>query len=82
MKMLSHLQYLLDFNFSNFTICEHFMYGKQARPSHKKSCAKQNNEPLELVHCDVCGPMPTISLGGALYFITFIDDATLKGFVV
>ena len=29
---------------------------------------------LELVHSDVCGPMPTESIGGCKYFMTFIDD--------
>jgi hypothetical protein len=31
---------------------------------------------LELVHIDVCGPMQTKSLGGASYFLIFIDDRT------
>ena len=29
---------------------------------------------LELIHLDVCGPMKNISIGGARYFLTFIDD--------
>ena len=33
------------------------------------------------MHSDVCGPMPVLSLGGALYFVTFIDDATRKVWV-
>ena len=53
------------------------MYGKQAVNSHtivnQKRC-----EPLELVHSDVCGPMPMVSLGGASYFVTFIDDFSCK----
>ncbi len=31
-------------------------------------------EPLDLVHTDVCGKLNTKSLGGAEYFLTFIDD--------
>ena len=30
------------------------------------------------VHSDVCGPMPHQSLGGASYFISFINDSTRK----
>lgn len=32
------------------------------------------SEPLSLLNSDVCGPMPTLSLGGASYFVTFMDD--------
>lgn len=47
-----------------------------------KICAKPfksysqiySKEILELVHTDLCGPFKVKSLGGALYFITFIDD--------
>ena len=35
-------------------------------------------ELLELVHSDLCGPMKTKTLGGALYFVTFIDDCSRK----
>ena len=34
----------------------------------------QSKKILELVHSDVAGPMKTESLGGARYFVTFIDD--------
>ena len=37
--------------------------------------------PLDLVHMDVCGPIPIRTLGGALYFATFIDDATREVWV-
>ena len=30
------------------------------------------------MHSDVCGPMPMASMGGALYFVTFIDDFSQK----
>ena len=29
---------------------------------------------LQLVHSDVCTPMPVDSLGGHKYFVTFVDD--------
>ena len=33
---------------------------------------------LEQMYSDVCGPMRDKSLGGASYFVTFIDDASRK----
>jgi len=35
-------------------------------------------EVLEFIHSDVCGPMKTQSLGGAMYFVTFINDFSRK----
>ena len=35
---------------------------------------------LDLIHSDLCGPMPK-SLGGAQYFVTFIDDHSRKTWV-
>ena len=33
---------------------------------------------LDLVYSDVCGPMKTKTLGGSLYFVTFINDHSRK----
>jgi transposase InsO family protein len=54
--------------------CEACALGKQHReefPIHKE---KRQTEILELIHTDVCGPMQTRSLGGASYFLIFVDD--------
>ena len=78
MKVLARLEYVPSFNFSDFSVCEHCVYGKHVRKPHKRKLVQREREKLELVHSDVCGPMPTLSLGGASYFVTFIDDATRK----
>jgi hypothetical protein len=36
---------------------------------------------LELVHSDVCGPMPSTSLNRYLYYVSFIDDYSRKTWV-
>ncbi|GAQ92987.1 hypothetical protein KFL_012360020 [Klebsormidium nitens] len=51
-------------------VCEPCIMGKQTRkPFPKESDSKESTEPLELVHMDVCGPMPrdgATDHGGAL----------------
>ena len=80
MENLTRFGYLPALPYLNFPFCEFCVYGKHAKSSHK-SLDKKQLQPLELVHSDVCGPMRTRSLGGGLYFITFIDDATIKVWV-
>ena len=33
-------------------------------------------ETLELVHGDLCGPIPSATLGGRKYFILLLDDCS------
>ena len=73
MKVLSRFGYVLGYNFSDFPICEYCLYGKQTQSPHKRGSSRKS-EPLALVHSDVCGPMPRLSMGGAAYFVTFVDD--------
>ena len=55
--------------------CEPCLKGKQHRlPFPDSETATQR--PLELLHMDLCGPLPTASLGGASYVATFLDDYT------
>jgi len=32
--------------------------------------------PLQLIHTDVCGPIPVTSTGGAVYFVSVMDDCS------
>jgi hypothetical protein len=38
----------------------------------------QEKKDLELIHSDVFGPIPIPSLGGSLYYVSFIDDFSRK----
>ena len=65
-----------DFDASQqLTFCETCPQGKQHRTSFSPS-SRRADEPLALVHSDVCGKINTKSLGGSEYFLTFIDDKT------
>nr|CAD1817932.1 unnamed protein product [Ananas comosus var. bracteatus] len=58
-------------------ICEGCIIGKQTRLPFMSSKTKFVTKPLNLVHIDICGPLPE-SRGGNKYFIGFIDDCTRK----
>ena len=78
MKEFSCFGYFPAFNFQDFSVCEHCLFvGKQTQSTHKKGSTRKI-ELLQLVHSDVCGPMPMASMGGALYFVMFIDDFSQK----
>ncbi|GAB4814243.1 hypothetical protein N2152v2_001289 [Parachlorella kessleri] len=55
------------------SFCEPCATGKQHRQPFQAS-QHAAMQPLELVHTDVCGPLPVTSLGGSSYFVTLLDD--------
>ena len=57
--------------------CVDCIHGKQHRVAFRSSIPSRKPNILDLVHTDVC-TMQTKSLGGALYFVTFIDDCSRK----
>ena len=50
--------------------------GKHHRSHFPTSGGTRSKEFLGLVYSDLCGKINTQSLGGAEYFLTFIDDKT------
>ena len=79
MEQLALFGYLPSLKFSDLKKCEFCLYGRQVQIPHKRA-SNQKLQLLELVHTDVC-EMPTVSLGGAKYILSFIDDATRKVWV-
>lgn len=55
-------------------MCEACVMGKISQCPHKQLDDRASNAPLELVHIDVCGPLPTKSLGGNKYILVIVDD--------
>jgi hypothetical protein len=41
----------------------------------------EGKRSFELVHANICGPMRTISIFGARFFLLFVDDFTRKMWV-
>jgi hypothetical protein len=58
-------------------ICKGCALGKNIKKPFPSS-NNRSKEILDLIHSDVCGPMPVKSLGGSLYYVTFIDDYSRK----
>lgn len=52
--------------------CVACVQGKHTRSSFHCSSSRAQN-PLDLVHSDVCGPVEVSSIGGSRYFVTFVD---------
>ena len=66
MEILSRFGYVPSLNSENFSTFEHCIYGNKKKSSLKR-IGKRNSEPIESIHNDISGPMPTILLGGASY---------------
>jgi hypothetical protein len=54
--------------------------GKNIKNPFPKRDSKEEGV-LELIHLDVCGPMPSTSLSGYVYYVSFIDDYSSKTWV-
>ena len=59
---------------ATLSFCEGCVAGKMTRKSFKPVGEIRSKKRLQLIHSDICGPMPTESIGGHKYFVTFIDD--------
>lgn len=55
-------------------LCEPCVMGKLVQKPHRLIENKYTKQPLELVHIDLCGPMPVESLNGSRYIFVIVDD--------
>jgi transposase InsO family protein len=61
-------------------VCKGCAHGKNIKNPFPKNDNKEEGI-LELIHSDVCGPMPSTSLSGYVYYVSFIDDYSCKTWV-
>ena len=61
--------------------CTSCQLGKQVKTKMPKEATFHATKILQLIHSNVCGPFCTNSLGGARYFVTFIDDFSRKTWI-
>ena len=69
-----------DFRTAGDTICEPCILAKHHKAPFPSS-KRVSSRALELLHMDLCGPMPVSSLGGRKYVATFLDDYSKMSFV-
>ncbi|MCO5567959.1 hypothetical protein L7F22_021655 [Adiantum nelumboides] len=60
---------------SKLSLCEGCLFGKLSQQKFPTRTTA-THQPLQIVHSDLCGPLPIPSLTHNHYFITFIDDFT------
>jgi hypothetical protein len=58
-------------------VCNGCAQGKNIKNPFSKRDSKAEGV-LELIHSYVCGPMPSTSISGYVYYVSFIDDYSCK----
>ncbi|XP_061347561.1 uncharacterized protein LOC133293058 [Gastrolobium bilobum] len=61
--------------------CEDCMLGKHTRSLFQRMARYRDQQPLELIHTDLCGPITPGSFRGKRHFVSFIDDLSHKTWV-
>ena len=59
-------------------VCKACIEGKQFATKWGNDTERVATKPLEIVHSDVCGFIRNMSVGGAKYFVIFVDDFSRK----
>ena len=55
-------------------VCQGCILGKHPEHKYERVSHEQTSAPLELIHSDIAGPFPHMSMNQAKYVLTFIDD--------
>jgi transposase InsO family protein len=71
---------LLEIKGDHKGICNGCTQGKNIKNPFLKRDNKAEGV-LELIHSDVCGPMPSSSISGYVYYVSFIDDYSRKTWI-
>ena len=62
-------------------VCSSSVLEKHHHDSFEKCASWHASVPLKLVHSDLCGPLPSASFSGFKYFLTLIDDYSIRTWV-
>lgn len=72
-KRLRKLQLLPDMDLNNTARCQICVEAKHSKRAFK-SVEHRNTELLELIHSDLADFKGTVSKGGKMYYVSFVDD--------
>ena len=81
LKILVRKKIIQGMKSYDLSLCDHCIYGKQLRVEFRRGGHERKKKLLELVHSNVFGPININPLGGASYYVSFIDDACKKVWV-
>ena len=56
------------------SVCGPCKFGKQLKSTHKTTTHVATSKVLELLHMDLMGPMPALSVGSKNYIFVCVDD--------
>ena len=70
---------LMDF-LESLDACEPCLMGKMTKTPFSGTIERAT-DLWEIIHTDVCGPMSVDARGGYRYFLTFIDDLIIYGYI-
>eukprot|EP00253_Pinus_taeda_P029709 PITA_29709 len=62
-------------------VCSRCVLREHHQDSFENRASWHTSAPLQLVHSDLCGPLPVVSFSGYKYFLTFIDDFSRRTWV-
>ena len=57
-------------------VCPGCLVGKHPEKRYEFGEAHRDSSILDLIHSGVAGPIPTTSINGCKYFLTFIDNCS------
>ena len=57
-------------------VCLGCLVGNLPKKMYEVGKETRDASTLDLIHSDVSGPIPTTSINGSRYFLTFIDDCS------
>ena len=80
LQVLMKRKSLPDLKSLKLEFCKHCVNGKQCKQRFKIG-NHNSKDILDYIHSDLWGRSPVVSYGGALYFLTFIDDLSRKVWV-